>query len=261
MLKIRKRFIAVLAAISIVSAAAAYYVRDNYGGATVNRGKLNFAVKKTVYIESAGLPITVAACGGDFITVEYAAELPIITEETEEDIKVLQDDGFAVSVLASLDYYIKIGLPVGVHYRRIAISTAGGSVSLNAAGLDLRDLIITTKNGDIGVSAANSYMRLTSSAGEISVDYDSFLHNTSVDSGSGNVYLSIPDYSSLSLDFYTKTGSLTTGSFFPREYAAYRGTVFEKRGDSVGRLYVNTKSADLFIKEKDTNAIGNYPRL
>lgn len=250
-----------MAAVSIASGAAAYYARDRFGGATVSRGELSFAAKKTVYIESAGLPVTVAACYGENITVEYAAELPVITEETDEDIKIAQDDGFAVSVLASLDYYIKIGLPVYTRYKKVTVSTAGGGVEIDAAGLALGNLTVTTKNGDINIASANSYMKLTSSSGEISVDYDSFLFNTSLDSGSGNVFLSIPDYSSVNLDFYTKTGHITTGGFFKREYASYQGVVFEKRGDSVSRLYVSTRSADLFIKEKDTNVIGNYPRL
>jgi len=260
MITVKKRFIAILAVISIVSGAAAYYARNRYGGATVSRGTFGFAAKQTVFIESAGLPVTVAACYGDFITVEYAAELPIIVEETDEDIKIAQDDGFAVSVLASLDYYIKVGLPAGVRYKKVAVSTAGGGVNADAAGLDMRNLTVTTKNGGINIASANSYMKLTSASGGINVDYDSFLYNTSIESGSGGVNLSIPDYCSLNLNFQTKTGHITT-SFFSREYAAYRGALFEKRGNSRSRLYVGTESADLFIKEKDTNVIGNYPRL
>jgi len=259
----RLRLLAVLAAISILSGIAAYYTRNKFGGSTVCRARLAFEPKKSVIIETAGLPVTISASTGDRITAEYVSELPLITEETEDSLKIAEDDGFAVSVFSrdSLKYHIKITLPIGVYYDRIRIKTAGGNIDFDTAGLGVSGITAATKNGGINIKSAAAYLNLTAESGEINVDYDSFLFPAFISSKRGNVTLNIPDYSSVSLDFVTETGRLTAGTFFEREYIGFKGTVFDKRGKSPRKLYVGTKSADLIIKEKDTDVIGNYPRI
>lgn len=219
--------------------------------------------RKNVIIESVGLPVIITACYGEDLLVEYASELPLITDVTEEETRIAQDDGFAVSLFVrdALNFYIKISLPVNAPYKRIKVTSAGGGVTLDGAGLDIKSVSVSTKNGGIDISAADAFLNLSTVSGEITVDYQSFLSPSVIETDSGAVNVTVPDFAAVNLDFITQTGCVTTGNIFEQEYILYKGTLFEKRGETPYKLLVKTKSADLVLKEKDTDVIGNYPRL
>jgi len=259
----RNRLIAVLTAVSLIFAALAYLTRNKYGGSTVSRGTIALEARSTVIIESVGLPVIITACYGEELIVEYAAELPVITDVTEEETRIAQDDGFAVSLFVpdALKFYIKISLPVNVGYKRIKITSAGGGVTIDGAGLDIKSVYASTKNGGINIAAVDAFLDLYSVSGKVNVDYQSFLSPAVIETVSGKVNITVPDYSAVNLDFITQTGCVTTGNIFENEYDMYKGTLFETRGKTPYKLFVKTKSADLVLKEKDTDVIGNYPRL
>jgi len=257
--KFSNKLIAVLAAVSVLSGMAAYFTRSKFGGPTVCRGGTAISAKQTVIIESAGLPVIISACDGEEIIVEYASELPVNFIESEGEVRIIQDDGFAVSLFVwdALSYYIKVSLPVWYEYKKIKATTAGGDISIDCDRLVLDDVELTTKNGGIDVVSANAALNLFTYTGSVSVDYADFLLPTIMESVAGDITVSFPEYCAVGLDFVTESGSVTSGKFFPREYNGYKGVLFAQRGDNPEKLFVKTKSADLLIKEKNTDAIGD----
>ncbi|MCL2632936.1 MAG: DUF4097 domain-containing protein [Oscillospiraceae bacterium] len=255
------RVIAVLLVIAVLSGAGAYFVQYRFGGSSVYRVELSYEVKPFLSIITAGMPVEVASWDGSEIKLVCVSELPLIIEETEDEIKINQDDGFAVSFLTVdiFNYNLKVLLPRDYEYKEIHIISAGGDVSIKGQELHTSRVTVSAKNGNIGIDNVNSLVNIKTITGDINLDFISFLSSAYVESVSGDIDISVPDYSSLSLDYFTYSGRLYTGSFFPREFDGYMGTAFARKGVMPHKLHVVTHSGNLHIKEKNTDAIGNYP--
>ncbi|MDR0222801.1 MAG: DUF4097 domain-containing protein [Oscillospiraceae bacterium] len=252
----KKRFFAVLLAVSAISGTGAYLARNGFGGSSVYRAELFYAAPPRVSVNTAGIPVEMFAWNGDSIKIECSAELPLIILEDEGEITISQDDGFAVSVftLEVLRYRIKIWLPERRDFTEINVTSAGGDVGIDARGLFVRRISVTAKNGGIRIGAADSILLLNTETGNVDVDYDYFLLPTLIETVSGDVRLSLPDYSSVSLEYSTDAGKFAS-SFFPGEFDGYAGSVFAARGNYPKRLNVSTKSGDLVIEEKTARMV------
>jgi DUF4097 and DUF4098 domain-containing protein YvlB len=246
----QKRLFVILLAISVVSGGLAFFVQYRWGGSTVYRAELLFEAKREIHITTAGMPVQIDSWDGEGIKIVCVAELPIIIEEGENSITVKQDDEFTISLftLDILRYNMKIYLPAD-EIHEINVLSAGGSISINAHGLNVLSVSVTTKNGAVSINQANTMLMLKTESGRINVDYISYFMPTVIETDSGIVELHLPDYTSVWLDYITQTGSFDSDS------------IRAVRDDGMVVLNVKTKSGDLIIKEKNSGEVDNYPVL
>ena len=259
-IKNKKRVFAGLISISVLSGVGAFLMQYMYGNSSVYRAELLAEAKPSVNIITAGMPVQIATWNGSEIKLECVSELELLIEETDKAITVKQDDGFAVSIFTAdvFRYNLKVWLPEDGDYKEVNIISAGGDINIDGAWLSVKKITVSAKNGNIGIDGADSLFYIKTGTGNVRIDYISFLSPTVIETGSGAVELSVPDYASVSLDYITSTGKLYSGEFFPRRFEGYQGTVFAQRGSSPKKLYVNTDSGGLTIKEKKTDVIGHY---
>jgi hypothetical protein len=136
---IQKTLLIVLISISAVTGLLAFFIN---GESTVYRDELILQNKPVIDIYSAGMRVEILAWDGDVIKVECVAELPLIIEETEDSLKISQDDGFVVSVftLDMFSYRMVIYLPRSPEfgeYTQVNIHSAGKSEVLAHKATDL----------------------------------------------------------------------------------------------------------------------------
>jgi DUF4097 and DUF4098 domain-containing protein YvlB len=196
----QKKLFLILLAVTVISGILAFTVQITFGGSSVYRDELFVSIetgfKQTINIYTAGMPVTISLWNGDDVRIRCVAELPLIIQQTENEITISQDDGFAVSMftLDMFRYAMEIELPRALEYRRLNITTAGGNVFLNSHHLVAELVTVESKNASINVTRAACDYEIRTRSGDVYMDFDFVVSPVQIITDSGNVRIKIPDY-------------------------------------------------------------------
>ncbi|MCL2754444.1 MAG: DUF4097 domain-containing protein [Oscillospiraceae bacterium] len=209
-LKANKKIVALitLLSISLTSAVAAVLAERRYGDRWDTRVYRavhvielheNYAPELEIYV--AGMAVEIAVWEEAFIKVECVAELPLIIIDDYEprhkhEIRIAQDDGFAISFMTAdlFRYHLKVYLPRGAEFKRLGIVSAGGSVTLNAHHLRVREEVnIATSSGQVNLIRPTSVYNIRTHSGGVNIDFDYLISEVIINSLSGDLRITLPD--------------------------------------------------------------------
>ncbi|MBO6302449.1 MAG: DUF4097 family beta strand repeat protein [Ruminiclostridium sp.] len=249
----RIRLLKVLAAVlaaagaALIAAGLAIQLIAYRGGAG------NGAVTETAELETprelvvitTSMPVTVRYGDTENVTVSYTASLPLIFTEEKGMLRITQDDSFTMSLFSasSENTGITVTLPHKV-YERISLSSSSGSVTSESLAADT--LEFSTKSGALKLIGIDERASVRTESGTVYADVSSFSGDMTINAGSGDVTLIMPEELSMYLEFLTESGRFTSKRF-DRLYHEKYGDAAAILGDGRSKLTVNTTSGSLYI--------------
>lgn len=202
------RLIIVTFAAALLFGALAYHYR-NAEHDSICREDLSFSLSKYIDIDLNTLDVTIMPYDGELIRVSYASDLPLAFKMEDNKLIVTESSRFIISLFTGGDsaYGLKMLLPREV-YKEIKVHTGTGHV--NVGRVDSNVVSVITNSGDIVCENAVSRSSLTSSSGNITLDFDETVNGSSIFTRSGNAEISFPKSSSVLVNFETETGMCST---------------------------------------------------
>lgn len=198
------RLMIVTAAFALAFGAGAYHFR-NAPHAGAYEDELEVSLCEYIDIDVLRLNVSVIPYDGDRIRISYTNDLPLIIEKGDNSLSISESDEFVISILAeSARFGMTVSLPRDI-YREITVSTGSGSVSLGA--LDAERISVSTGSGAVDSEGTRSLVYLSSGSGDITVDFEAVIPESTVITRSGNADILLPKGSSVALDFETETGA------------------------------------------------------
>ncbi len=183
------------------------------------------------------------------ISVAYKNDKPLEFEMGDNSLSITESSKFIVSLFTGdeSDYSLCLYLPKTA-YREISIYTSTGRIM--AGRVDALSLTASTGSGDIICDDAISRLNLSTVSGKMDVDFEMVVDGSEVSSRKGNVDFAVPDKSSFTLDFDTKTGQCECDFIQGTPMGTYQ-YVFNG-GDNHISAYV--EQGILTVKEKEKAA-------
>lgn len=244
------RIMLILSAAFLVFAAGTQLIVSSLGfEGTVIRKSICFENTKYLRISTSGLDFQLKFYEGDEILIEYVNDSDIIVQQADGNyLKLVQDDSFTLSLFAAdqFDYHMTVWLPEN-DYREFYLSSGTGAITLDDT--QSRFTEIHTRSGLVTINGASRELSVTSYDGDINCEYIAFVTRGTFTSESGNVSVSMPDYSGVALDFETETGWIDSEitDFDGKLYASIET---EREAPLTANLYVTTKSGGFSLNFK-----------
>lgn len=173
------------------------------------REDLSFSLCRYIDIELNKLDVTVLPYDGELIRVSYTSDLPLAFNMEDNKLIVTESGKFMISLFTGGEssYGLKMLLPQEV-YKEIKVYTSIGNV--NVGRVDSNVVSVITNSGDILCENTVSRSSLTSSSGNIKLDFDETVSGSDIFTRSGNAEISFPKGTSVSVNFETETGRCST---------------------------------------------------
>lgn len=238
----------VFLSLALAFAALTVFLQYRDGTGSVTSETLYFDVVRYVKITTTNLDVDVRYYDGDKIKVEYVNDSPIFTERADENyLRLVQDDSFTLSLFAmeQLNYRLTLWLPDN-DYREIYITSSGGSVYLESTQSEYTE--ITTKNGSVTIAEASEKLAVNTVSGNVDCNYIAFVTAGTFTSKSGDISITMPEFSGVTLEYVTQSGYFVS-DFFSEKYDGRYGSLTLDRESSLSHyLYVTTESGGLELK-------------
>lgn len=249
-----KHLLRISLAATVVSLAAAcglqyLAVQAGFEG-SVTRERLVFEDVIYLYVSTSDLDFELRYHDGDSIIVEYVNDSPVITEEGDmRDLHLVQDDAFTISIFAveQFGYHMTVWLPEN-DYREFYLDSGSGSITLQETQSEYTEL--RTRSGDITVTQALGRIKAQTFDGDIYCDYTAFINDGIFSSKSGDISLTLPDYSGVSLVFETERGWMESG-FMGLTERVYGSRTLEREAGLERSLYVTTESGSFTLESNN----------
>ena len=202
------KLIIVTFAAAVLFGALTYHYRDAEHD-SICREDLSFTLSRYIDIDLKALDVTVMPYDGELIRVSYTSDLPLAFKIEDNKLIVTESNKFMISLFTGGDsvYGLKMLLPKEV-YKEIKIHTGTGGV--NVGRVDSNSVSIITNSGDIVCENAVSRSSLTSTSGNITLDFDEAVTGSDIFTRTGNAEISFPKGSSVLVNFETETGMCST---------------------------------------------------
>lgn len=206
--KIVNRLLIITLAAAAVFATLTYKYR-NAEHDSACREDLNFTLCEYISVELKQLDVTVIPYDGEYIGVSYTNDLPLSFEIGDNELRISESDRLMISLFTRSDtrYGLKLYLP-RTAFREISIYTGTGEV--NVGRVDSGIISVITNTGDIRCENTVSRVSLSTSTGYISLDFESVVSGSSINSRNGDADLKFPQKSSVEVEFETDTGECNT---------------------------------------------------
>ena len=218
--------------------------REGYTG-TVISGSFEFEEPRELVAVTVSMPIIVQYGDTDKVKVSYTGGLPLIFSEEKGVLRITQDDSFSMNIFSLRAYgsRAEITLPHKI-YKRISLSSSGGYIEAYSLGADRLD--VSTKGGDIRLYNIDERTSIRTESGRINAVFSSLGSDMTINAGSGDVELELPEDIPFNLEFLTESGSFSSSRFKEKYYNKFGDTAILD-GDIKNLLTVNTTSGDLLI--------------
>lgn len=185
------------------------YLTRNEPHASEAGGEFTFPLLRYLDIDLQKLDVELIPYDGEEITVEYKNDRPLEMEVGDNTLTITESDRFIVSLFAGKEseFGLKLYLP-RTKYRDIAIYTGAGNVKIR--GVECGKLSAITDSGDIEIDDMSYLASLVTTDGRIKADITTLVRDTDILNRNGNIDITIPPESSVSIDFRTKDGECRT---------------------------------------------------
>lgn len=202
------RLLIITAVFALLFGAAAYHFRGS-SHATIKTFDREVAVCEYIDVDVPKLDVIVIPYDGKRIRVAYKNDLPLEITLGDNRLSITESSEFVISLFVggSSDFGLYLYLPKTI-YRDITIYTGAGNVRVG--GVNSEKLTVITNSGDIFCEDAISLANLVTGSGNITLDCNVVIEESSIQSRSGNVSFIFPSDSSVAVDFETNSGECET---------------------------------------------------
>lgn len=185
----------------------------------VAQDELEFELYEYIDVDLQRLDVTVIPYDGESIRVTYKNDLPLSFDLGDNRLSITESTDFVVSLFAGSEseFGLYLYLPRR-SFRDIKIITGLGDVKIGR--VDSSELTVLTESGDILCEDMVSLGKLTTTSGYIKVDFEYVIPETEILSRRGDVDISLPPESSVSVDFQTDTGECHTDLWSGQVYGS-----------------------------------------
>ena len=235
----------VTALLSLIFGGCLWLFRNSEGTAQLYEGRNTVAVCDVIELEMIKTDVEILPHDGDEILFEYISTVPISVLKGDNRLVVKESDEFQLSFMLGDEsrFGFRLYLPKHI-YSSITVYSSSGDVDIGRIDSDL--VTVITKSGEIRSTRTRSLMKLTSGSGDILLDFESVVADSSITTRSGNAEIIFPKGSSVALSYRTDTGSfdcdLISGSVQGSYMYSFRG------GNNL--LHADVDSGILTVKEK-----------
>lgn len=241
-----------LAALGVTVLAQELAVKSGFKSTVISE-RLTFQDAKYINVSTANLDFELKYHGGDGILVEYVNDTPMLIEQTDVNyLKLIQDDSFRLSLFArdQFSYKMIIYLPDN-DYRDFYLDSGSGSITLTETLSEYTEL--HTRSGNITITEATGKISASTVEGNIRCSYNAFVNAGTFQSKSGNIYLGVPDFSGIKLNFRTDSGYLDS-KLMGLEERFYGSIDIEKKAELWRYFYVTTVSGGLELEANNIHS-------
>lgn len=214
---------------------------------TVVHERLVFNNAKYLKVSTSNLNYELRFHKGDGILVEYVNDTPMIIEQSDVNyLKLVQNDSFTLSLFAreQFNYKMTVWLPEN-DYREFYLDSGSGNITLTETLSDYTEL--RTRSGNITVTEATEELSVHTIDGVISCSYSAFVNTGSFESRNGNIFIRLPEYSGINLEFRTESGYLDS-KLMGFEDRFYGSVDIQKPAPLSRYLYVTTAGGGASIE-------------
>ncbi len=235
----------VTALLSLIFGGCLWLFRDSKGTAQLYEGRNTVALCDVIELNMIKTDVEILPHDGDEILFEYTSTVPISVLKGDNRLVVKESDEFQLSFMLGDESRFSFRLYLPKHiYSNITVYSSSGDVDIGRIDSDL--VTVITKSGEIRSTKTRSLMKLTSGSGDILLDFESVVADSSITTRSGNAEIIFPKGSSVALSYRTDTGSfdcdLISGSVQGSYMYSFRG------GNNL--LHADVDSGILTVKEK-----------
>lgn len=218
--KVVNRLIVVTFAAALIFGALAYRFRDAEHDSAY-REDLSFSLCEYIDIDLNRMDVTVTPYDGDLIMVSYAGNLPLDFVIGDNHLSISESEKYMISLFmdGNNDHKLELTLPRRV-FREISVYTGTGRV--NVGDIDSGVISVITNSGDIRCEGVASRCSISTTSGNVTVDFEEVVSGTSILTRSGNADLLLPKNSSVEINFETETGECVTDLWNGSVAGSYR---------------------------------------
>ncbi len=235
----------VTAVLSLIFGGCLWFFRDSEGTAEYYEGRNTAEVCDNIELDMIKTDVQLIPYEGEELMFEYKSTVPITVLKGDNRLVVKESDEFQLSFFTGdeAQFVFTLYLPKRI-YKNITVYNSSGDVHIGRIDSDV--VTVVTKSGGILATDTRSLMKLTSGSGDILLDFESVVADSSISTRSGNAELIFPKGSSVALSYETETGSfecdLISGSVEGSYMYSFRG------GNNLVRADVET--GIFTVKEK-----------
>lgn len=235
----------VTALLSLIFGGCLWCFRDSEGTAEYYEGRNTVEVCDVIELNMIKTDVEILPHDGNEILFEYISTVPISVLKGDNRLVVKESDEFQLSFMVGDEsrFCFRLYLPKHI-YSSITVYSSSGSVDIGRIDSDL--VTVVTKSGEIRSTKTRSLMKLSSGTGDILLDFESVVADSSIETRSGNAEIIFPKGSSVALSYRTETGSfecdLISGSVDGSYMYSFRG------GNNL--LHADVDTGILTVKEK-----------
>ncbi len=223
--KVVNRLMLITALLACVFGAGAFLFRDAEHDSASEADEF-YPLCEYIEIDVLRLSVTVVPYEDDMIRVSYKNDVPLEIELGDNSLIITESDEFVISLFtgSDADFGLYVYLPKEI-YRDIAVYTSSGGVKIG--GVDSEKVTVSTDSGDILSEGTRSLSALSTATGDITLDFESVIEGSYIQTRFGNANLVFPKESSVALDFETETGecqtSLINGKLYGSNMYSFNG--------------------------------------
>ncbi len=238
-------WIIVTAVLSLVFGVCLWVFRDSTGNVVFHEGRNTVEVCDYIELDMIKTDVELIPYDGEEIMFEYTSTMPITVLKGDNRIVVKESDKFQIEFMAgeAEQFVFRLYLPKWI-YRSITVYSSSGDVHVGRIDSDL--VTVVTKSGDILSTKTRSLVKLGSGSGDILLDFESVIADSSIETRSGNAEIIFPVGSSVALSYKTDTGSFECPLISGRVEGSYMYS-FHGGGNL---LHADVSSGILTVKEK-----------
>ncbi|MBQ8194446.1 MAG: DUF4097 family beta strand repeat protein [Oscillospiraceae bacterium] len=235
----------VTAVLSLIFGGCLWCFRDSKGTAQYHEGRNTVELCDNIELDMIKTDVELIPYDGEELLFEYKSTVPISVLKGDNRLVVKESDEFLLSFFTGDEsqFGFKLYLPRQI-YKSITIYNSSGDVYIGRIDSDL--VTAVTKSGEIFATDTRSLMKLTSGSGDILLDFESVVADSSISTRYGNAEILFPAGSSVALSYETVSGSfectMLSGSIEGSYMYSFRG------GNNLIRADVET--GILTVKEK-----------
>ncbi len=238
-------WLTVTAVLSLIFGGCLWYFRDSEGTAQYYEGRNTVEVCDNIELDMIKTDVQLIPYDGEELLFEYKSTVPISVLKGDNRLVVKESDEFQLSFFTGdeAQFVFTLYLPKRI-YKSITVYNSSGDVHIGRIDSDL--VTTVTKSGGILATHTRSLMKLTSGSGDILLDFESVVADSSISTRSGNAELIFPKGSSVALSYETETGSfecdLISGSVEGSYMYSFRG------GNNL--IHADVETGIFTVKEK-----------
>lgn len=209
MRSILNRWIVVTGVLTLILGICVVAFRGGSGNVSYYEGDETFPPCLYMELDMLKCDVELIPYDGEDIRLVYSSLVPITVRTGDNRLVVSESSEMKLTFLTQPPQQtgLKLYLPEK-EYGGITIYTSSGRI--DCSGISAGEIMAVTKTGDISFDGCYALLQLKSGSGDISLQLDEIVQNSSVETRKGDAQICFPRGSSVALSYKTETGSFSS---------------------------------------------------